>query len=187
MRTVEIPPGRPLTRRRRLAGSCGISRRVGPRPVAPLGRGTPRCLLRTRAGVRLQRQLRWRADRRAGTALSGVRRRTADIAPAPGRPVPDHTAPLLSPRAARQLEPEAAAAGRCPEAALQRPARRARWRHGHAGVPRGVDPSTTAERRAAVEHGLARYCELDTRALVELFRCFHQHGFSSPTPQEPTT
>ena len=50
-----------------------------------------------------------------------------------------------------------------------------------------IDPSTTAERRAAIEHGLARYCELDTRALVELFRCFHQHGFSSPTPQEPTT
>ena len=45
-----------------------------------------------------------------------------------------------------------------------------------------IDPSVTAERRAAIEDGLARYCELDTRALVELFRCLHQHGLSSPTP-----
>ena len=44
-----------------------------------------------------------------------------------------------------------------------------------------IDPFVTAERRAAIEDSLVQYCELDTRTLVELFRCLHRHGFSSPT------
>ena len=49
-----------------------------------------------------------------------------------------------------------------------------------------VDPATSAGRRAALEDGLSRYCELDTLALVELFRCLHRHAFPSPFKERPS-
>lgn len=49
-----------------------------------------------------------------------------------------------------------------------------------------TDPDTTAERRSVIADGLFRYCELDTRALVEVFRCLHRHAFPTPSHQEPS-